>query len=562
MREKTKLYYLGVFLITSALVLQILFFIELPVYDYWDSLYGNYALDARHASVKEKLSYAWKPFVDHRALFPRITIDLLRWLTNNRHYTLETVLGFLSRLAVLYLLWLFILGTDLSNHNKVLVWLAAVFLIFWPIQLPVLQLQWYSTNFGWCLLPGTLAVYCLQKFWGRWLGIVSAALACAVSAYSLANGVALWPAIGLSLLPQSQWSAKQKAAWWLISLAALELWMRGMPTRAQLGLPPLTAVFDSPSRGVSYFLKDFTPPLLPLILRPYLHTAVGLAILILCLLPPLLLLRQKRLFTKMAFPWLTLIVWCLGMAAMVTLGRSTVAPRPRDSYFLGQVLALIAAVPLWLTLYPNIWLTEAAGSMSYSGLFRSLLLGVALWIYLVGSEDGVLQARNAQRDINWGKSCLRYYPALDNHEIYLFSYNQLQRFKDMDLALLSALNAFPDYLNPTPFTIAVPTTFVIQEVNDMEVLEKGSDRFQFVIIGNNPSVVLKPSPQINRWHVVSFTMETSAGADVKFSWNDGAGWLQEKSIDLDRKGNLITRNSGYFPETDSNTSWHHVQAIR
>jgi hypothetical protein len=551
--------YLAFLPIIAVLIMNYLFLIEIPIYDYGDMLSDAYA--HLNASLVTRLVDYWGPFVDHRHLFPRLTIDLLNRLTNNRHYALETALGFGFRLGLLYLIWVLIRKTDLSERNKTAAWLVSAFLIFWPLMQDIFLIQVYSTVFAWGLTPALLAIYLLHTFWGRWLGIGSAALASAVSCYSQGSGVSLWIAVGLGLLPQRGWSGKQKAVWWLISLMAIGLFLVGMPSRADNGFPPLRDILHIPLRAIKFFFQSFTPPLSFLLVQPYVQAAVGVAIVIFSVLPLLLLLRQKRLFTQTAFPWLTIIIWCLGISAMATLGRSTLMdPFPRPTYFMSQVLALIAPVPLWLALYPNLLPSSREGWLSLPGLLCLVSLVITSLVYMHSSWMAAYSAREFNSQVKWYRSCLRYYPAIEKP---VFPDGSEGYINESYLPHFAEMNAFPEYLDATPFSIDVPTTFEIQDKNDLAIsasspegIQDGTNQatseavpgpFQFLITGEDPYVSFKPSPEIHKRHVVSFTIETSAAADVEFSWTDGKAWFD--SIPFTREEALTTTNYGCFPES-------------
>ncbi|MBI1746927.1 MAG: hypothetical protein HYR55_10115 [Acidobacteria bacterium] len=242
--------YLAVLPIAVALMGAYRFFIALPLYDYWDA--WVYSLICRDGGLKTQLAFFWEAFVDQRMVFPKITIALLSRLPLHQHFPLEIALGFAARLIMLYLVGRFIHKMEGPEENKIIAWLAGAFLLFWPLQQIIFQHHWYSTQYAWTLLPGVGALYFLDKFWGRWAGIGSAALACAVSSFSHGTGLPLWAAIGAALLPNRDWSGKQKLAWWLISGAAIIGFQAGLPSRADLEFPPLLAALASPRRVVKF----------------------------------------------------------------------------------------------------------------------------------------------------------------------------------------------------------------------------------------------------------------------------------------------------------------------
>jgi hypothetical protein len=49
--------------------------------------------------------------------------------------------------------------------------------------------------------------------------------------------------------------------------------------------------------------------------------------------------------------------------------------------------------------------------------------------------------------------------------------------------------------------------FAIQTSQDVEVVAATNDYFQLVITGAEPSLILKPFPEIYKRHAVSFTVE-------------------------------------------------------
>lgn len=253
-----KLRYLALGPIFLTLIFTYLFYIALPFQDYWHAWTGS--LECRDAGWKAQLSFYWEPFVDQRMVFPKMTIALLSRLPADWHFPLEIALGFATRLGMLGLLWALIRRRDWPEKNKTIALLATAFLLFWPVQQIIFQHHWYSTQYAWCLTPGIAALYFLDKYWGRWVGLGSAALACAVSSFSHGTGLPLWLAIGLTLWPSRSWSGKQKVVWWLLGLGAITLFLVGLPSRVELEFPPLRAALASPGRSLKFFFLTFTPP--------------------------------------------------------------------------------------------------------------------------------------------------------------------------------------------------------------------------------------------------------------------------------------------------------------
>src|SRR3989442_12655769 len=99
---------------------------------------------------------------------------------------------------------------------------------------------------------------------------------------------------------------------------------------------------------------------------------------------------------------------------MATLARSTVEDQPRSCYFLSMALAPIGAVPLWLSLYPNLWPRRKKDWASLRGLLCAGIIILLIPFYLVGYKEGVVNVVGFQREIKKDKSYLQYYPALDS----------------------------------------------------------------------------------------------------------------------------------------------------
>ena len=89
-------------------------------------------------------AWAWKPFVDQRMVFPKLSIVALARWTGNRQGVLELI-GGLAAQAVVALL-LFRLVRDLArgddDRRDAQAWI--VLLLFWPLLLFRFQNPWYS----------------------------------------------------------------------------------------------------------------------------------------------------------------------------------------------------------------------------------------------------------------------------------------------------------------------------------------------------------------------------------------------------------------------------------
>ncbi|MBI3658333.1 MAG: hypothetical protein HY232_18160 [Acidobacteria bacterium] len=546
--------------IITSMILSARFFITLPIHDYWYALISSVAL--QQAGWRAHLAYYWEPFVDQRMVFPKIMIGGLSRLPYTLHFALEIAFGFAARLAMLYLLWRLIRQTEGSERNKTIAGLACAFLLFWPLQQVIFQHHWYSTQYAWSLSPGVLALYLIDRFWGRWLGLLAAALACAVGSFSHGTGLPLWPAIGLGLLPQRGWSDKQKVVWWLLGLCALALFLIGLPPRAVRGFPPLLDILNAPLKGLVFFFQTFAPPFRWLMKHPYARAAVGTGVVIGGLLPLARLWKNKRLFVPATFPWLVLILWCLGMAGLAALARSTFEYHARPIYFAGMTLSYVGAISLWLIAAPRLDADRGQALPSRRRMTGSLVLICLTLIYLKGANEGWNETRDRYQKVSWAQSCLQYYPALDQHDLYVYPYEDHRAFTEFILPQLAAMNALPDNMRAAPFTIPVPTTFVPERQEGLDIRAAGPSAFQITFAVKDPLVVFKSSPPIPKPCVVSFELSSSVATDVIFSWNDGTGWSKAKAVPMDRKGRPVTKHSGYFPEGRQADRARPVEAIR
>ncbi|MBI1746928.1 MAG: hypothetical protein HYR55_10120 [Acidobacteria bacterium] len=251
----------------------------------------------------------------------------------------------------------------------------------------------------------------------------------------------------------------------------------------------------------------------------------------------------------------------MSSAGLSALGRSTFIYPPNSIYYAAMVLALVGAVPLWLTIYPDLWPSTKTVWRTPYGLTCAGALAGLVCIYIVGAWEGLHDARTLQKNTEWAQSYLHYYPALDYHEFYLFPREGFDHFNEFVLPNLIRHNAAPSYIDPTPFTIGVPITFAVQDRNDMDLIAAGPDAVQLVTRRPDPYIIFKPFAPIAKKYIVSFTVETSAPANMTFYWNDGRGWSEERSITIDRRGQLATENSGYFPEADAGGRRRNVEAI-
>jgi hypothetical protein len=357
------------------------YFLPLPIFDYWDVLYTSAALEDKGFGAHCK--FYWQSFVDQKIVFPKIVIDRLIQGTDNNHYGIEIVLGFLAQGAIACLCYKMAWREGQRSKNSLRLG-AALGLFFWPYLSFRFQHHWYSTQYSCVLVPGLLAVYLMTRYPGRSGALAWAVLLTVVSGLSHGTGLFLTFALVLALAWQKQWSWTQRSVAVAVIVSFLVLMVRELPDRGALGFPPLFESLKQPRQFLFYFVNCFGPKVH--------HGWAAAFIIALAIGSAARLQWQRRLLDSEQQPWNLIILWTLLVAGGTALTRSSMGGSPQRFYFSFFILFWYAAFNLLL----NSGLLNGPKKRCPRLLFMAAV-GYFFIIYGAGVEKGLRHVRGRSR---------------------------------------------------------------------------------------------------------------------------------------------------------------------
>jgi hypothetical protein len=407
-------------------------FCRLPRHDYWGALASS-CIGSRDGGLPS-LRTAWGPVVDQRMLTPRLIVDGLARLTSNDHYALEIALGFGAQLLALWIVAGMVRRTGLPPSAVPWTIAAAAFLLFWPFAFLRFQHHWLSTQYALSITPALFAVAALQRGWGTWSGLASAAVGSALAGLAHGTGLMLPIAAAVALGLAPGWSVSQRVTWAIGTLAGVTAVRWGIsPRPGATGLPDAAHV-------VRYWTSAIVPGA---------GSAWPGAVLVAAVLG-LLVAIPRRLLCRAQFPWTLILIWGFGVATATTCARAEMARFAPDRYAPLFVNVHIAAGVLVLVALDDRRLTSRPRARRVAFVAASLLAGAVAVGYVTAAFVGIRKARNAQRVADHGIACLRYAAVAQRYDFR--GLHPLPRFEARLMPTVAATYGLPVIYDPRPFT--------------------------------------------------------------------------------------------------------------
>lgn len=479
--------------IATTVFLAWLFFIPLPIYDYWDVLNAGFRLQEK--TVWEQLRYLWEPFVDQKMVFPKILIIWLARATQNHHYWLEIVFGLLGQLAVLAVVaYLITMARSLAPRVKTHLLLIASFLLFWPNLLLRFQHHWYSTQYTFVLVFSVLSVAFIFRLWGTWAGVWLSLIFGIFSALSHGTGLIYLLSYMIVLPFAPEWSRTQKLTACLCAFGTLSIIAAQMPDRAAIELPPLNWFTEKPVQELIYIFRCFGP-------HGVLRSQTGFLTIACGACACWVLLKRNELFSREYCPWVLIFLWGCCAAGISGVTRSSFAKYPAGIYFSFFVLVLAAVIVLIAAALPHSPLKDRKINWKIVGAIGAVL-------YIVGAVDGIQIASLTRQRVLWSLERLRFQPILvQNDYRWLFPFDRFP----ITLSDLSARHMLDD-VDTRPFTAARQVHFS-KQTGDREIL----------YIPERP---LSPD------EVMTFPASPFANLPARCYWTADSTWNEEQSQEL------------------------------
>ncbi len=353
--QKSSLY-VPLILGTVFMLLLILHYdVNTPNEDEWD-LVPLFQATSNHTLG---LANLWAQHNEHRMFFPTLVLlgnaYVTRWNTISESL-LCLLFAFISAALLLVML-----GQSLRQKSVGVIAAALVAAWFfspvqWESWMSGLYLEWFM-----CVTGALAAIFLLLKVLDattrgrRWVLMVFAVLAAIVSSYSLANGLLVW-IVGVLMLAIGKQSRGLVLAWLVTGVLTAALYYYNY---VQLPTPTGTASAVLRHHPVLFvgFVVEFMGAIVGSDKGNLQAPGIVGFLLLLCLIPLLYVVWQRRKEVRSYLPWLSVIAFALLSDVSVAYGRLgfgvTFALNSRYSAFsllyiigvLGLVFTLVARSP-------------------------------------------------------------------------------------------------------------------------------------------------------------------------------------------------------------------------
>ena len=491
--HQNSMFFWSLFFLPIAVIIFLawLFFIPLPIYDYWDVLYGG--LQLQEKTVLDQLRYYWEPFVDQKMVFSKLFIIYLAKVTHNNHYWLEIIFGLFGQLSVFSVV-VYLIGKtrSLAPRTISVLILTSSFLLFWPNLLVRFQHHWYSTQYTFVLVFAALSILFLVRFWGLWSGVYLSLIFGVLSAISHGTGLIYLLSYMVLLTLASGWSVSQKLISTLGALGIILLIIAQMPDRATINLPPLNWFTEKPLQELIYIFRCFGP-------ERVLRTQTGLLTLGLGLYSCGVLFVKRELFSREHFAWVLIFFWGCCAAGISGITRSSFAKYPAGIYFSFFILVMISAIVLTVIAYPESPLKNKKINWKIAGTILAIL-------YIVGSVEGIRHAAEIQKRVLWSRERLQFQPILVQSDYrWLFPAKRIKN----TISRLNVSNMLED-VDARPFTIN-------REVHFRKQIESQGVHYYI------PDRALSPN------EVITFPASGFSNFPARCYWTADSKWHEEQS---------------------------------
>lgn len=501
-------FFLGVAATVTTVVAAYLYFLELPIFDYWDVLYGSAQLEKKGFS--EHLAFYWAPFVDQKMVFPKLLIERLFHWTGNKHLPLEILIGLICQAFIAALGWKLCPPSESVNESRIRLGVILA-LFFWPYLAFRFQHHWYSTQYSLAILPGLLGIYLLGKYPGRWPALAGAFCLGCIGALSHGTGLFLLAAWLVTMPFRRKWMRLQRALFCLGNLALIAVVLATKPSQDLSQLPALFDSLKSPGQFALFFFRCFGPRI---------HKGIpGFVLFLLSLLSVGKLIRAGQFFRPDLTALQTLTLWCCAVAGGSSLARASLGAYPSHVYY--SFFVLFAFVTFQWVLQAR--LIEFKASMARRGISASILIYL-LVVYGTGVEKGLRHVRVQRKKMDQLNRALSFGALTEAEDLALIFPHP--RIRSQTLPFLYKRGYLPKAVNFEP----------VHKTRELGLYS----------VNEGDSVLIEWGRALKEDELILIEMEPSLTATV--FWREGNEWRGDRWAPLVkvRGGRLWIRPSTRF----------------
>jgi len=378
------------------------FGITIPYFDQWELVP---LLEKMHNHTLA-LADLWTQHNEHRILFPQIIMLFLASLSNWNIFLELCTNIMLATLTILFLLS--ILNNTLETVSP---WLK----IFTSLMV-FSMVQYENWIWGWqiqiflSVLGTVIAIWAVNKWPGKTIGLIIAISSAVVSSYSFNTGLLSWIAVLVMMLMQKKWKQKQVIIWILACVITILLYYYKY-TKCSYH-PPLLFFMSHPLIYIRYILEYLGASLgWNHSVRP-LVTIISLFLISLAIFNLWRLDKQKL---RDLAPWLSFSLYTCLAACATGVGRAGFGWEQASSSRYTTIsffLPLSAGVLLWHSL-------RFSSKMNQNKLLKILFYVIIIPMfaisYINGYRDGIQKMKDLSMSINASVLCLTHLQISDDN---------------------------------------------------------------------------------------------------------------------------------------------------
>ena len=369
--------------------------ITIPYWDQWE-----------HVTLLEKFhnhtlnfSDLWSQHNEHRIFFPKILMLILSALSG---WNIFVELCTNIILAGLNLCFLFLILNDTSDSkNNAVLKIVVSLLLFSMIQYENWSWGWQIQIFMF-VLGGVIAIWSVNKWQGKLIGLIVSILATVMSTYSFGSGLVIWPTVFFILIIQKKWKFKHIIIW-IISCLVTVVPYYHKHTGSSFDIP-MTYFLSHPIIFMKYVLSYLGAPLAQSISSAN-WTAVILIVVAILAMLDIRKLKKER-FNQFV-PWFALIIFVILSACVTGMGRMHLG--------LGQAMAsryttisTLFVISVFVLLYNSIQLNlEKKKKIALKDILFIVIVSTAFCvIYVKSYRHGINEMKARDVQINGAAFCL------------------------------------------------------------------------------------------------------------------------------------------------------------